>query len=264
MQLRASEDLAAHADLSTIICLATDQAGAQFTWAVDHLALPDQQCCIPLHNTYLLIRSNKEGFVTMARMKVLLTQDVPELGLAGEVYTVAGGYARNYLMPRGYAVVATKGALRQAEEIRQAGIRRRAQERANAEAQAQVIAGQRLLFTANAGENERLYGSVTAAEISERLSEACGFEIDRRRLLLDHPIRQLGTYDLVMRLMADVTPAFTVAVVREGEGWQEAEARVAAAAAAAAAEAAAERAEQEAAAAAAEAPEDDGAEEAAQ
>src|SRR5215813_2537979 len=89
----------------------------------------------------------------MGRMKVLLTQDVANLGLAGEIHNVAGGYARNFLMPRGMVVVATKGAMKQAEDIRQAGIRRRAKERADAEAQAQLIAKQRVLFAARAGEN---------------------------------------------------------------------------------------------------------------
>lgn len=163
----------------------------------------------------------------MSRVKVLLTQDVPDLGLAGEIHTVAGGYARNYLMPRGMVVLATKGALKQAEEIRQAGIRRRARERANAEAQAQVISQQKLLFAARAGENNRLYGSITTADIAEELSKAVGFEVDRRRIQLDHPLRDLGIYDIEIRLMADVAPTFKVAVVREGEGWAEAEARAA-------------------------------------
>jgi large subunit ribosomal protein L9 len=161
----------------------------------------------------------------MSRMKVLLLKDVPELGDAGEIYSVAGGYARNYLMPRGFAVLATKGATKQAEEIKQAGLRRRAQERSNAEAQAQMVQGKRLLFAANAGENDRLYGSVTTAEIAEKLSEAVGFEIDRRRIELEHPIRDLGIYELPIRMMQDVYAKFQVVVVREGEGWSEAEAR---------------------------------------
>lgn len=168
----------------------------------------------------------------MARMKVLLTQDVPDLGHAGEVYSVAGGYARNYLMPRGMAVLATKGALKQAEEIKQAGIRRRAQERSNAEAQAQMIAGRQLFFTANAGENDRLYGSITSADMAERLSELAGFEVDRRKILLDHPIRELGIYDVTIRMMADVQGIFQVAVAREGETWADARARAEAKAAA--------------------------------
>ena len=171
--------------------------------------------------------------MVMARMKVLLIQDVPELGHAGEVYAVAGGYARNYLMPRGMAVLATKGAMKQAEEIKQAGIRLRARERSNAEAQAQMIVGKRLLFTANAGDNDRLYGSVTAGDIATKLSEACGFEIDRRKIELEHPVRDLGIFDLSIRMMQDVHAPFQVAVVREGEDWAKAEARAAAKAAAA-------------------------------
>ncbi|GIV77483.1 MAG: hypothetical protein KatS3mg050_1877 [Litorilinea sp.] len=184
----------------------------------------------------------------MARMKVILTQDVPDLGLAGEVHSVAGGYARNYLMPRGLAILATKGALKQAEEIRQAGIRRRARERANAEAQAEVIRQQRLLFEARAGENDRLYGSVTSADIAEKLAEATGFEVDRRKIQLDQPIRELGLYTLEIRLVPEVSAEFQVAVVREGETWADAEKR--AAEKAAAEKAAAEKAAAEKAAAA--------------
>ncbi len=162
----------------------------------------------------------------MARINVLLIDDVPELGLAGEVYTVAGGYARNYLMPRGMAIIATKGAMKQAEEIRQAGVRRRAQMRAGAEAQAQVIEGKRLLFQANAGDNDRLYGSVTASDIAEQLEELVGFEIDRRKIILGSALRDLGIYDLVIRIMPEVDATFHAAVVREGEGWADAEARI--------------------------------------
>lgn len=171
----------------------------------------------------------------MARTKVLLTQDVPDLGMAGNVFTVAAGYARNYLMPRGLAVLATKGALKQAELIKEAATRRRAQERANAEAQATVISQQRLLFTANAGENDRLYGSVTTQDIGERLTAAVGFDIDRRRILLDHPLRELGIFPIQIRLMPDVAPTFIVGIVREGEDWATAEARAAAKSAAQAA-----------------------------
>ncbi|MCL4858656.1 MAG: 50S ribosomal protein L9 [Caldilineaceae bacterium] len=176
----------------------------------------------------------------MARTKVLLTQDVANLGDAGNVFSVAAGYARNYLLPRGMAVLATKGALKQADMIKQAALRRRAQERAHAESQAQVISQQRLLFTANAGDNDRLYGSVTSQEIAEKLAAAVGFEIDRRRVLLDQPIRELGISALQMRLMPEVVATFTVGVVREGEGWEQAEARQAAKSAQQAASAAAE------------------------
>lgn len=161
----------------------------------------------------------------MARINVLLTDDVLDLGLAGEVHKVAGGFARNYLIPRGYAILATKGAMKQAEEIRLAGVRRRAQERENAEAQAQLIEGKKILFHAKAGENDRLYGSVTTAEVAEQLAEATGFEIDRRRINPSAALRDLGIYELKYRLMHEVDASFTVGVVRDEEGWDEAEAR---------------------------------------
>ncbi len=167
----------------------------------------------------------------MGRVKVLLTKDVAELGQAGNVYNVAGGYARNYLMPRGLAVLATRGALKQAEEIKAVATRRRARERANAEAQAQMIANRKLLFTANAGENDRLYGSVTTTDIAAKLSASVGFEVDRRRIELEHAIRDLGIHEVSIRLMPEVTVSFQVAVVREGEDWAAAEARRAAKAA---------------------------------
>lgn len=161
----------------------------------------------------------------MARMKILLTEDVPNLGLAGEVHTVAGGFARNYLIPRGEAIPATKGALKQAEEIRQAATRKRAQERANAESQAALLGQQRLLFQVRAGENGRLYGSVTSADIAEKLKEQVGFEVDRRRILLPAAIRDLGIHTLEIRLMPEVSATFPVAVVREEETWEDAERR---------------------------------------
>lgn len=161
----------------------------------------------------------------MARMKVLLTEDIPSLGLAGEVHSVARGYARNYLIPRREAIVATKGALKQAEEIRQMAIRRRAQELSNAEAQAQILSGQQLLFEVRAGDNDRLYGSITTSDIAEQLTEAVEFEVDRRRIMLGASIRDLGLYDVTIRLMPEVEASFAVAVVREGESWADAEQR---------------------------------------
>jgi large subunit ribosomal protein L9 len=161
----------------------------------------------------------------MARMKVLLTEDVPNVGLAGEVYTLASGFARNYLIPRGEAVPATPGALKRAEDIRKAATQKRAQERENAAAQAQMISQQRLLFQVRAGGNGRLYGSVTNADIAEQLQEKVGFEIDRRRLVQDAGIRDLGIHNVELRLMPDVTATFSVAVVREDETWEDAERR---------------------------------------
>lgn len=168
----------------------------------------------------------------MARMKVLLIEDVPNLGLAGEIHTIAAGFARNYLMPRKEVVPASKGAMKQADDIRQSGMRKRAKERSNAEAQAEMIGMQKLIFEVRAGDNDRLYGSITNADVAEQLEALLDFEIDRRRIQLDAAIRELGLFDVPIRLMPEVTATFKVAVVREGEGWADAEKRDAAAKAA--------------------------------
>ncbi len=161
----------------------------------------------------------------MARTKVLLTEDVLDLGEAGDVRVVAGGYARNFLFPRGLAILATKGALKQADDIRRAGMLKRAQQRAHAESQAEVINGMQILFEMKAGETDRLYGSVTNSDVADRLEQKAGFEIQRRRLQMEHPIRELGIFELTLRLMADVDATFLVAAVREGETWADAEER---------------------------------------
>jgi large subunit ribosomal protein L9 len=161
----------------------------------------------------------------MARMKVLLMEDVPNLGLAGDIQTVAAGFARNYLIPRQEVVPASKGAVKQAEDIRQAAIRRRAKDRANSEAQAIMIGQQKLLFEVRAGDNNRLYGSITSGDVAEQLEGLLDFEIDRRRIQLDSALRDLGLYDISIRLMPEVAGTFKVAVVREGEGWADAEKR---------------------------------------
>ncbi|MEZ4634193.1 MAG: 50S ribosomal protein L9 [Caldilineaceae bacterium] len=98
--------------------------------------------------------------------------------------------------------------MKQADAIRAAATRKRAKERANAEAQATVISQQRLLFQVRAGENNRLYGSVTSADLAEKLEALVGFEVDRRRVLLDAAIRELGVFPITIRLMQDVDATF--------------------------------------------------------
>lgn len=149
-------------------------------------------------------------------MKVLLTQDVYNLGHAGEVKTVADGYGRNYLLPRGLAVLATPGAVKRADAIRAAALRRRAQEQSDMEAIAQVINGATLTFTARAGEKGKLYGSITTAQIAEKISALLGREFDRRRIALREPIRNVGSYAVQVRLAMDITPVVNVVVTPEG------------------------------------------------
>ena len=147
-------------------------------------------------------------------MKVLLKEDVDNLGLAGEVHEVAPGYGRNYLIPQGFAVKATPGAMGQATVWRKKAEARRAQIRAEYEALAAKIEAVTLTFTARAGETGKLYGSITTSQVAEALSEELGIEIDRRKVGVD-PLRQLGTHQVVVRLSGDIHPEVTVVIESE-------------------------------------------------
>jgi large subunit ribosomal protein L9 len=149
------------------------------------------------------------------KMKVLLVKDVAKLGSAGDVKDVSGGYGRNYLIPQGLAVLATRGQVKQAEERALAQRKRDMAARKDAEALGAKFAGQTLRFLAKVGEQERLYGSVTSGDIAERLSALVGTDIDRRKVLLDEPIKRVGVYSIPVRLMSGVEPV--VSVIVEGE-----------------------------------------------
>ncbi len=150
-----------------------------------------------------------------SKMKVLLLENVEKLGNAGEVKEVSGGYGRNYLVPKGLAVLATRGQVKQAEQ-RLAAVRKREElARRDAQALAARINGQTLRFTARVGELDRLYGSVTTTDIGDRLSQMLGTDLDRRRIELDEPIKRIGIYPIKVRLMSGVDA--TVNVVVEGE-----------------------------------------------
>jgi len=148
-------------------------------------------------------------------MNVILLQDVEELGHAGEIKQVAPGHARNYLIPKGLAAPATPGALKRAKIIRQARERRRKRELADAQSLAEAISATALTFRVKAGEKDRLYGSITNADIAQALSSALGVEVDKRKVVLSEPIKSLGTHRVAVRLMADVVPEVVVAVERE-------------------------------------------------
>lgn len=172
-------------------------------------------------------------------MKVLLLEDVDNLGYAGEVKNVANGYGRNYLLPQKMAVVATPGALKQAETIRKAAEKQRAQELEDARAIANQIEGLVLLFERRAGETGKLYGSVTSGDIAEAIEAKTGIALDKRKVALPEPIRNLGEQEVVIKLMIDVQTSVKVEVLPQGgilerSRLEEAEARRAAEAAAAA------------------------------
>jgi large subunit ribosomal protein L9 len=148
-------------------------------------------------------------------MEVLLLKDVEPLGLAGEVKKVSDGYARNFLFPKGLAVGATPGAIRQAEQRQKATTRRQAKELSEAQALAQTLDGVTVTFQARAGETDRLYGSITSANIADALEESIGGEVDKRKIDLEEPLKELGTHAVTIRLAPGAEAKVTVVIERE-------------------------------------------------
>ena len=146
-------------------------------------------------------------------MKVVLRQDVDTLGHKGDIVDVADGYARNFLVPRGLAMKASKGVVAQAEAMRRNRAARDARERAGAEEIAGRLIGSRVTVTARAGEGGKLFGSVTPADVAEAIAAAVATEIDRRNVQLDEPLKELGEVEVPVRLHPEVTAMVTVEVV---------------------------------------------------
>jgi large subunit ribosomal protein L9 len=150
-------------------------------------------------------------------MDVLLLKDVAGLGKAGEVKSVADGYGRNYLIPKGLATMASPGAVRQAERQAAADARRKDRELTEAQELAQALDGLTVTFQARAGEADRLYGSITKANIAEALEGQVGQEVDRRKIDLEEPLKELGTHAVTVRLAAEAEAKVTVIIEREEE-----------------------------------------------
>jgi large subunit ribosomal protein L9 len=149
-------------------------------------------------------------------MKVLLIKDVYKLGRAGEVKKVADGFGRNFLLPQGLAVLATAGAMKQAERIKSQAEIRRAEQNSELKGLADQINGVVLTFAAKAGETGKLYGSITTADVATALQEKVRFEVKRQQMEMQ-PIRELGEYTAHVRLTMDLIPEVKVIVHREGE-----------------------------------------------
>src|SRR5829696_5701752 len=152
----------------------------------------------------------------MAHTKVLLREDVDDLGARGEIVRVRAGYARNYLLPRNLAVQATTGNVKGIESERAALLKKEAKERATAEGQSQQMSSLQLEFRRKSGEQGALYGSVTSMDLAEALKER-GYEIDRHRIHLREPLKRLGEYTVPVRLHREVTIELKVRVAPEGE-----------------------------------------------
>lgn len=151
-------------------------------------------------------------------MQVLLVKDVPGVGKAGQTKNVADGHARNYLLPRGLAVIATTGAVKQAESLKLASAKREAETLQEAQLLANALNAIQLNFKVKAGANDRLFGAVTGADIASRLEREHKINIDKRKIELDHPIKDLGQRGVPIKLHPEVTAHVQVMIEREMEG----------------------------------------------
>jgi large subunit ribosomal protein L9 len=149
-------------------------------------------------------------------MEVILREHVDNLGRRGEIVKVADGYARNYLLPRKLALLATDGNKQRIEKERVKFEAAEAEERKVAEALAARMSSLELEIARRVGETEALYGSVTSSDVAEALA-AKGFDLDRRKIQLQEPIKKLGAYEIPVRLQRDVTATVKLKVVAEGE-----------------------------------------------
>ena len=148
-------------------------------------------------------------------MDVILREHVEHLGNRGEIVKVADGYARNYLLPRKLALLATDGNRKQIEREREKFDAKDAEEKKVAEALGERMGGVQIVITRKVGETEALYGSVTSADVAEALA-AKGFDIDRRKVQLAEPIKKLGDFEVPVKLQRDVVATVKVKVAAEG------------------------------------------------
>lgn len=147
-------------------------------------------------------------------MEVILREDIEKLGNRGQVVKVASGYARNFLLPKKLAVAATPSNKKIIEQERQAHLRKEAKLQGEAQELATLMTGVTVTIAQKAGENDQLFGSVTSKDVADALA-AKNYSIDRRKIQLDEPIKQLGEFKVPVKLHKDVTAEITVVVVKE-------------------------------------------------
>ncbi len=148
-------------------------------------------------------------------MKIVLRDDVANVGAKGDLVEVADGYARNYLVPRGLAIPATRGVVKQSEAMRRNRAGRERRQRETAEVLAAKLEGRTIEVRARAGEAGKLFGSVTNAELADAIGSVLDVEIDRRTVELAEPIKELGEYQVVVRLHGDIRPTVAVTVLAQ-------------------------------------------------
>jgi large subunit ribosomal protein L9 len=148
-------------------------------------------------------------------MKVIFLEDVPNVASVGEIKEVATGYARNFLIPKKLALLATAEAINRAEALRRKKVREQAETEVELKELAGRLEGREITIEAKVGAKDRLYGSVTSADIAAALEASDGFVIDKRKIELEEPIRHLGSYQLSVRLAKDILPQIKVTVIEE-------------------------------------------------
>jgi large subunit ribosomal protein L9 len=149
-------------------------------------------------------------------MELILREDVSNLGRRGDVVKVSDGYGRNFLLPRKLAVPLSEGNKKAVEQQKAAHLKREVHEKTEAEQLAALIAKAPVTISRKAGESGTLFGSVTSLDVAEALHKL-GFEIDRRKVVLDDPLKQIGEFPVPVRLHRDVTATVTVNVIQEQE-----------------------------------------------
>jgi large subunit ribosomal protein L9 len=149
-------------------------------------------------------------------MKVLLRSDVKGVGRRGDIVDVAGGFARNFLLPGGHGIEATAGVEAQATAMRRSRDLREAQDRQSAEAQVKILEGAVIRIEARAGKADRLFGSVSVADVAEAVLAQKGVELDRHGIALEEPIKTIGTYEIPVHLFGDISVKLSVEVVAAG------------------------------------------------
>jgi large subunit ribosomal protein L9 len=156
-------------------------------------------------------------------MKVVLLQDVPGKGRAGEIREVSKGYAKNFLLPRGLALIATPDVTKRVELRLEKERLEESVDREKLVELAQQIEGKEIRFKARIGAGERLFGSITAADVAEELSRTIGSVIDKKKIDIEKPFRQTGSYEIAVKLASDIRPKITVVIEEEKETEQKPE-----------------------------------------
>ncbi len=151
-------------------------------------------------------------------MKVIFLQDVPNVARAGEIKEVANGYGRNFLLPQKLASLAVPGATRMLEAQFKLEAREQAKSQASLAELANQLEGKEIILKARAGAKDRLFGSITPTDIADELQNSTGLVVDKKKIELAEPIRQLGNYEVAVRLAKDIIPKITVKVTEEEAG----------------------------------------------